>query len=108
MNSGFKFHPEAENELNEIWDYISHNSPKAADQFLGKVEEQIQVLLRFPYLGHVREDLTDRPLRFVTVYSYLIAYAPGHSPLPILAVLHGSRDPAALAAILEDRKEDWH
>jgi plasmid stabilization system protein ParE len=44
----------------------------------------------------VREDLTDRPLKFWSVYSYLVVYDPADSPLTIIAVLHGARDVAQI------------
>lgn len=56
-----------------------------------------------PNMGRRRTDLTDLPFRFWTVRSYPIAYAPDESPLLVVAILHGRRDPAALAAILSDR-----
>ena len=45
-----------------------------------------------PGIGHTREDLTDRPLEFWNVYSYLVVYDPHTRPLTIIAVLHGARD----------------
>ena len=42
--------------------------------------------------GHVREDLTSRPLKFWPVYSYLIVYDPVTKPVQIMRVLHGMRD----------------
>jgi antitoxin ParD1/3/4/toxin ParE1/3/4 len=44
-----------------------------------------------PGAGHVREDLTSRPLKFWPVYSYLIVYDPGARPIQIVRVLHGMR-----------------
>jgi hypothetical protein len=43
-------------------------------------------------MGHTSADLTDRPLKFWGVYSYLVVYDPGSSPLSVIAVLHGARD----------------
>jgi plasmid stabilization system protein ParE len=56
------------------------------------------------FLEHRRPDLTSRPLRFILVYDYLIAYAPDEKPLWVIAVLHGSRNPRVLAAILRERE----
>ncbi len=42
-----------------------------------------------PGIGHVRQDLTDRPLKFWLVYSYLIVYDPETKPIQIIRVLHG-------------------
>jgi hypothetical protein len=43
-------------------------------------------------------------LRFWRVYDYLIAYAPAEKPLWVLAVMHGSRSPRVMAAILRGRE----
>jgi antitoxin ParD1/3/4/toxin ParE1/3/4 len=43
-------------------------------------------------MGHLREDLTDEPVRFWSVYSYVIVYDPETQPLQILRILHGARD----------------
>ena len=46
--------------------------------------------------GASDEDLTDRPLKFWSVYSYLVVYDPAGEPLTIVAVLHGARDVARI------------
>jgi hypothetical protein len=53
---------------------------------------------------HRRTDLTSRPLRFMNVRNFLVAYAPDEKPLLILAVIHGSRSPRVMAAILRGRE----
>lgn len=45
-----------------------------------------------PGKGHTREDLTDLPVRFFPLRSYLIVYRSEPAPLQIIAVLHGARD----------------
>jgi len=47
---------------------------------------------RTPAIGHTRQDLTDRPVKFWSVYSYLIVYDSESRPLTVVAVLHGARD----------------
>jgi antitoxin ParD1/3/4/toxin ParE1/3/4 len=49
-------------------------------------------LAQMPGLGHLREELSDEPVRFFPVYSYLIIYRPETDPLEIVRVLHGARD----------------
>ncbi len=48
--------------------------------------------------------LTGRPLRFISVREYLIAYAPEERPLWVVAVMHGRRNPRVMAAILRGRE----
>jgi plasmid stabilization system protein ParE len=89
---GFDLHPLAANDVREIWRYIANDSPQAAR----RVRQDIQ--------GHKRPDLTSRPLRFIAVHEYLIAYAADEKPLWVIAVMHGHRSPRVIAAILRGRE----
>jgi len=102
--SGFVLHPDALTDLTEIWEYIAADSPAAADRVLGEIQEAIRALVPFPQLGHLRPDLTSRPLRFQLVRDLLIAYAPDEKPLLVVAVLHGRRNPRVIAALLRTRE----
>lgn len=99
----FVLHPEAYSDLNEIWEYVAANNLGAADRVLDEIYQSIISLTRFPNLGHFRPDLTSAPLRFLVVRDYVIAYAPGETPLAVIAILHGRRNPRILAAILNTR-----
>jgi plasmid stabilization system protein ParE len=88
-------------DLNDIFDFIQEDSPDAASRVLAKLRAAMRDLARMPEMGHWREDLSDEPLRFWQVYSYLIIYRPETRPLQILRVLHASRDVRSLLA--EDR-----
>ena len=102
--SGFVLHPDALTDLTEIWEYIAADNPSAADRVLAEIQEAIRALVPFPQLGHVRPDLTSRPLRFQLVRDLLIAYAPEERPLVVVAVLHGRRNPRVIAALLRTRE----
>lgn len=101
--NGFVLHPEAEADLIDIWEYIAADNINAADRVIEEIYNKIQALVAFPHQGHSRPDLSSRPLRFQLVRDYLIAYAPGEQPLPVIAVLHGRRSPRVIAAILQGR-----
>ena len=101
--SQFVLHPGAVQDLNEIWEYVASDSPDAADQFVEEIYQTIQSLVPFPFVGHSRPDLTNRPLRFHVVRDYIIAYAPEEKPLLVIAVLHGRRNPRTIAAMLRNR-----
>jgi plasmid stabilization system protein ParE len=62
--SGFVFHPAAIADLDEIWGYIATDSLTAADRVLEEIHETIQSPVAFPEMGHVRNDLASRPIRF--------------------------------------------
>ena len=101
---GYDFHPEAEYDLDAIWEFIAEDNDLAADRMIDEIEKTIEGLVPFPHQGHRRPDLTSRPLRFATTGNYLIAYAPEKRPLWIVAVFHGRRNPRVMAAILRGRE----
>ena len=102
--SGYALHPEAYADLDDIRGYIAHDNPDAADRLITEIFDAIRGLVPFPGQGHNRPDLTSRPLRFILVREYLIAYAPEQKPLWVVAVMHGRRSPRVMAAILRARE----
>ena len=103
--SAYALHPEAFDDIDEIAIYIGQDSVEAAHRVVDEIYRYIQELVSFPHQGHRRTDLTSRPLRFIRVRDYLIAYAPDETPLWVIAVMHGHRSPRVMAAILRGREE---
>jgi plasmid stabilization system protein ParE len=54
--SGFVFHPNALEDLEEIQGYIAADSVEAADRVLEELYEAIKSLVPFPRIGHSRPD----------------------------------------------------
>jgi plasmid stabilization system protein ParE len=52
----------------------------------------IAYLARRSGAGHWRKHLTDVPVKFFSIYSYLIVYRPETKPLQVVAFLHGRRN----------------
>ncbi|HET7107851.1 MAG TPA: type II toxin-antitoxin system RelE/ParE family toxin [Candidatus Acidoferrum sp.] len=102
--SGSVLHPAAFRDLNEIWEFIAADNLDEAARILDELHEAMKKLVDFPEMGFCRDELTSKPLRFFPVRDFLIAYAPDEIPLLVLAVLHTSRNPRALAAVLRQRK----
>jgi toxin ParE1/3/4 len=102
--SGYAFHPDARGDLDEIWHYIAADNLDAADRVITEILDAIRAVVPFPHSGHRCPDLTARPLRFLIVREYLIAYAPDEKPLWVIAVMHGHRNPRVMAAILRGRE----
>ena len=102
--SGYAFHPDARGDLDEIWDYIAADNLEAANRVITEILDAIRAVVPFPHSGHRRPDLTARPLRFLIVREFLIAYAPDEKPLWVIAVMHGHRNPRVMAAILRGRE----
>ncbi len=80
-------------------------APGAAHRIVDEIYTAIQQLVPFPHRGRRRSDLTGRPLRFIRVRDYLVAYAPDEKPLWVIAVMHGHRSHRVMAAILSGREE---
>ena len=88
----YELMPEAERDLSEIVDYIALDSPRNALKVFDKIHEAVQLLADMPTMGHRREDITDKPVRFWSVYKYLIVYRPDRVPMEVLRIMHGMRD----------------
>jgi plasmid stabilization system protein ParE len=84
--------PEALQDLQELWDYIATENLDAADRMIDTLFAAFERLAAMPGLGHRREDLTDRPLRFWTVDTSLVIYRAERTPIEIVAVTRGGRD----------------
>ncbi len=96
MTPRFVFTEDAELQLLEILDYLADESESVTIRIRDAIYDAVGKLAERPGIGHTREDLTDRPVKFWNVYSYLLVYDPESRPLTIIAVLHGARDVAEL------------
>jgi len=100
----FVLTPLAEQDLNEIWEYIGDESVETANRVLGKIETAIYRLVEHPGLGHLREDLADSRHWFSLVYSYLIVFRPETDPLQIIRVVHAARDVQTLLSLTSEEQ----
>jgi plasmid stabilization system protein ParE len=101
MSVRYLLAPEAARDLVEIWQYIKrHSSVEVADRAESVIRERVGFLAKTPGAGHWSKHLTDEPVKFFAVYSYLIVYRPETKPLQVVAILHGRRD---VQRILEER-----
>ena len=101
MKSRYILSPEAALDLIEIWRYTKREGGMdAAERVESVIREKIVALARSPGIGHWRRDLTDDPVMFFAIYSYLVVYRPDTKPLQVVAILHGRRD---LEGLLRNR-----
>ncbi|WP_051978797.1 type II toxin-antitoxin system RelE/ParE family toxin [Edaphobacter aggregans] len=78
-----------------VWSYIAQDNIEAADRVEAQIYAACGFLASAPQAGHVRRDLTARPVCFWTVPrfpNYFIVYDPASSPLRIIRILHGALD----------------
>ena len=92
MISKYYLSPAAEQDIEEVITYIAQENPAAAHTFLDSLHSAMESLADNPHMGHFREDLTDKSVRFWPFkWHYLIVYNPV-SPIEIVRVLSGYRD----------------
>ena len=69
MAARFVFTEAAEIQLLEILDHLADESEAAAVRVRDAIYDAIGKVAEIPGIGHARADLTDRPLKFWSVYS---------------------------------------
>jgi len=90
--SNYILGPDADLDLDDVWEYIARDNIDAADRWIGKLFDAFEALGKTPGMGHKREDLTAHPVLFWPVGAYLVIYRPDRRPIEIVAVTQGSRD----------------
>ena len=91
----YRFTPEAEDDLFEIWCYIARDNVAAANRVESAVHDACAFLAQYPQSGSQRKHVTALPVHFWTVQqypNYVVVYRPETQPLEIIRVLHGMRD----------------
>jgi plasmid stabilization system protein ParE len=100
--SSYRFTPQAVEDLFGISSCVARDSVEAANHVEDAIYRACDLLAEAPLGGHIRKDLTKRPLRFWTVQAYpnyLIVYNPKTHPLHIIRVLHGARNMVAILGV---------
>jgi toxin ParE1/3/4 len=79
---GYILSPEAQQDLLlEIRAYYStYSDARVARYVMGEITRAFRFLATTPGAGHTRADLTPEPVKFWSVFSYLIAYDPARQP----------------------------
>jgi plasmid stabilization system protein ParE len=90
--SHFILSPEADQDLDDIWEYIAHDDIDAADRWDSKLRESFALLAQNPHIGHTRQDLTPYGVLFWPVGKYLILYRSLREGIDIVAVTQGTRN----------------
>ena len=76
----------AERDLDQVKQFLVEQAgPKIARRVLSEIRNGLALLGTEPGFGHLRMDLTDRPLKFWPIYSYLVVYNPDTKPFRLFA-----------------------
>ena len=90
MGSDYVVLKKAEDDLDEIIDYIASDNPKAALKLYETFLKQFEYLSLFPEVGRLRKEFSPI-VRSLPVGNYIIFFRES-SPVEIIRVLHGARD----------------
>jgi toxin ParE1/3/4 len=90
--------PEADAELDDIWDYVARESDSAeiADRLVDSITSRLFLLARHPHMGRRRDSELRSGLRSFPAGAYVIIYRIDGEDVLILHVVRGSRDINAL------------
>jgi len=83
--------PRAQDDLDEIWDYIADNSPASADRLIASFHEKFLLLSSQPLIGEARPQLAD-DLRGFCVGNYVVLYRLLQRGIEVVRVIHAARD----------------
>lgn len=90
MSARYRFTEPARRDLLGIADYISEDDPSAAERVVDQIVDAIELLCKFPQMGHVDEKLGGKKHRLWPVSRYLIVYRPT-DPLQIIRIWDPAR-----------------
>jgi plasmid stabilization system protein ParE len=86
--------PKADDDIREIFDYLSEFSLNAADVQVGRILDKIELLKQFPRLGRVVEHFGNQRLRELPINPYVVAYyIVSDARIDILSIHHSAKPP---------------
>lgn len=81
---------QSENDLVAVWRYIAADSPEAARRLLERIDQRIELLAEFPFIGESQPQFGE-PTRRIIEGSYLIYYDVLPDAIHVLRVFHSAR-----------------
>jgi len=92
----YKFMPLAEQDLNDIFDYISLelSLPQAAENLIDKIQSAVEKTCEFPYSRPLLSDklLAKKGYRMIIVGNFNLFYVIENQAIVIQRVLYGRRN----------------
>jgi len=89
--SDLKFSLLAQDDLNDIWEFIAQDNSLAASRFIDLIEQKCYLLADNPKIGRQRDELASE-LRSFPVKSYVIYYQCSERGIEIIRILSSARD----------------
>ena len=94
MPNKFRKLPQADRDLDSIWDYIATDSVIAATKQIDRIGDVFEMLTENPQAGRERKELR-RGLRSFAVGSYILFYVALTDGVEVVLVLNGRQDVSA-------------
>jgi toxin ParE1/3/4 len=82
---------QAQQDLEEILDYLDSQSTQAADRFATKFDDLCELHATHPRIGASSEQYAPN-LRHFAVWNYAIFYRPIEDGIELIRIIHGARD----------------
>ena len=84
----------AEEDLSDIVEFIAAENSNASVSILDRIENDLHLLTRQPYLGRIpeEEELVRMGYRFLVILDYLAFYTIEERTIIVHRILHGARD----------------
>jgi toxin ParE1/3/4 len=89
--SRYHFSYQAEQDLNDIYDYVARFSAMNAARLVQRLQQACRLLAQFPGIGTARDDLRTGTFAFAEG-NYVIFYEATDDGIRILRILRGSRN----------------
>ncbi|TPQ34424.1 type II toxin-antitoxin system RelE/ParE family toxin [Bradyrhizobium guangdongense] len=91
MTNRFRKLPQADRDLDSIWEFIAADSVRAADRQIQRIGEIFEMLVQNPLAGRKRAELR-RDLHSFAVGNYVIFYVPLSDGVEVIRIVHGRQD----------------
>ena len=84
----------AEQDLADIYEYVTTENATAADRILGRIEKDLTGLSSQPLLGRIPRDpdISRIGYRYLIIGDYLAFYRIESKAVLVYRILHGARD----------------
>ncbi len=91
MANRFRKSPQADLDLDSIWNFIAVDDAQAAERQIDRIGKSFQTLIENPQAGRERPELRKHLRRF-PVGSYVVFYVPLSDGIEVIRVMHGRQD----------------
>jgi toxin ParE1/3/4 len=87
----FRKLPQADLDLDSIWDFIAIDDIQAAERLINRIGKVFQMLVENPLAGRERPELR-RNLRSFPVGNYVVFYSPVADGIEVIRVMNSRQD----------------